>query len=67
MLEKMPLQPKMATWNAILAACQKWGNVELGEWVFECVSRLNENYTAAFISMYNIYSTATICREEDKD
>lgn len=60
LLEKMPLQPNMSSWNTILAACRKWGNVELARRALECAMRLDENHAAAFISMYNIYADANM-------
>jgi pentatricopeptide repeat protein len=63
-LEEMPLHPNMATWNAILAACQKSANVELGEWALESISRSDEKYIAAFIAMHNIYASAAVRGEE---
>ncbi|KAI5060749.1 hypothetical protein GOP47_0025169 [Adiantum capillus-veneris] len=60
LLEEMPSQPNMSSWNTVLAACRKWGNVELARRALECAMRLDENHAAAFIAMYNIYANANM-------
>ncbi|KAH7444247.1 hypothetical protein KP509_02G071100 [Ceratopteris richardii] len=59
-LEEMPSQPNMPSWNTILAACRKWGNVELARRALECAMRLDQNHAAAFIALYNIYADANM-------
>eukprot|EP00250_Pteridium_aquilinum_P007128 c16912_g1_i1 orf=1-573(+) len=42
-LDKMPFQPNLSTWHTVLAACRKWGHVELGRHAFQGALTLDEN------------------------
>lgn len=57
------LQSSGLVWKTVLAACQKWGNLELGRQAFQAVVALDRNDTAAYILMWNIYQAA--CMPED--
>jgi hypothetical protein len=54
MMEKAPFHPNVIMWLAVLGACRKWGDVELGKHAFEQVMFLHENDVAAHICLYNI-------------
>eukprot|EP00250_Pteridium_aquilinum_P005060 c15214_g1_i1 orf=3-767(-) len=41
-IKKMPLHPGMVVWHTVMAACRKWGNVELACHAFEQAVRLDE-------------------------
>ncbi|XP_024517306.1 pentatricopeptide repeat-containing protein At5g16860-like [Selaginella moellendorffii] len=45
-------------WRAVLGACWKWGNVELGEVAFEALVELDGRDASAFALMANIYGCA---------
>lgn len=55
MVKKMPSQPDLVVWDMVLGACQKWGNAELGRQAFDYVVGLDENHSAAYILLSNIY------------
>eukprot|EP00250_Pteridium_aquilinum_P010667 c19550_g1_i1 orf=1-624(+) len=57
-VEEMPFQPNLITWNTILGACQNWSNVELGKQAFQCALRLDAKQPAPYISMISIYADA---------
>ncbi|KAH7291454.1 hypothetical protein KP509_29G017400 [Ceratopteris richardii] len=57
-IQKMPNSSHMAAWCALLGACQKWGEVEVGEWAFEQAVALDGSDGAAYVLMGNIYGTA---------
>jgi pentatricopeptide repeat protein len=40
---------------AVLGACRKWLNVELGRWAFDRLLLVDANCTAAYVSMESIY------------
>ncbi|KAI5075852.1 hypothetical protein GOP47_0009928 [Adiantum capillus-veneris] len=62
-VKKMPLEPDFVVWSAILSACRKWGDVELGRQSFNSAVKLEEMNTGAFVMMYNIYSEAQMWAE----
>lgn len=55
MLEKMPYEPNVVSWTTVLAACRKWGNLELSRYAFESSVRLDGTHAAGFVLMSNIY------------
>lgn len=58
MVKTMPGQPPGALWRCVLAACQKWEEVELGREAFENALRIDRNDSAAYVMMSNIYAAA---------
>ena len=51
---------------AILGACKKWVNVELGRWAFEQSLKLDVKCASAYVGMRNIYSESGMQIESDK-
>lgn len=56
MLENTPLQLDFVSLSTLLGACQKWGNIELGSWIFERAMRMVEEDAASLVSMSNIFA-----------
>ena len=42
-------------WGALIGACQKWGNVDIGELAFKHMVMIDEKVAEAYVSMSNIY------------
>ena len=57
-LRKFPRCDYLLVWDAILGACQKWVNVELGRIAFERAIQLDSHNSSSYILMANIYVTA---------
>eukprot|EP00250_Pteridium_aquilinum_P020309 c24780_g1_i4 orf=665-3196(+) len=66
MLQNMPSPPDLVAWGTLLAACRRWGNVEIGRQAFEATLRLDEKHDAAFNSMFYIYADANMWEEAKK-
>lgn len=66
MTRMMPFEPDSAVWQTLLAACQKWRNVEIGREAFECAMSLDEDDAASYILMSNIYASAQMWEEAEK-
>jgi pentatricopeptide repeat protein len=45
-----------SVWLALLNACKKWGNVELGRSAFDQTMQLNQGCAAAYVFMANIFT-----------
>ncbi|KAH7277334.1 hypothetical protein KP509_39G045800 [Ceratopteris richardii] len=60
---KMPFTPTIAIWDSVLAACQKWRNLELARLAFEHALLLNEKNVAAYVTMANIFADAGMEKE----
>ncbi|KAI5080131.1 hypothetical protein GOP47_0005610 [Adiantum capillus-veneris] len=57
-IEMMPSSDYPPIWSALLGACRKWENVELGRLAFERAIELDECNAAAYVLMSNIYAGA---------
>ncbi|KAI5083897.1 hypothetical protein GOP47_0000066 [Adiantum capillus-veneris] len=57
-MAETPHFPTMEMWLAVLGACRKWGNVELGRQAFKHALLVDETEGAAYICMSNIYADA---------
>ena len=74
LIEKVPSSDRLELWLSLLGACQKWANIELGEWTFRQILelgkwafdqsiQLDEKCSAAYICMRNIYAAAGMHEE----
>ncbi|KAH8514781.1 hypothetical protein H0E87_007580 [Populus deltoides] len=55
-IEKMPLEPDIRVWSALLSACRVYKNVELGEGVSKKIQKLGPESTGNFVLLSNMYS-----------
>jgi pentatricopeptide repeat protein len=74
MIECMPLQPKLVMWIALLGACRKCANAELGKHAFAFAAELSAvaRQASPFVLMANLHQDAYYCicgdeEEEDDD
>ena len=63
---KEPSHNNLPLFLAILGACRKWGNVDLGRWAFEQCLQLDRTCAAAYVFMGNIYIAADMHGEADR-
>jgi pentatricopeptide repeat protein len=63
MIRRMPLHPGIVAWHAVLGACRKWGDIEIGREAFDHAMGLDESSTAAHLCMINIFSDAATQKE----
>ena len=66
LLNDMPSATHLPLFAAVLGACRKWGNVELGRWAFIRSVSLDEDCDAAYVYMGNIYAAAGMHKEADE-
>ena len=59
-ITNMPYHPTIGVWLSVLAACRKWGDIELGVQAFDNALMLDENDTALYVCMSNIYMDADV-------
>jgi pentatricopeptide repeat protein len=60
MIKKMPSCDYLPLWHALLSACSKWGNVELGKLAFENALKIDINDALAYALMETIYAQASM-------
>jgi pentatricopeptide repeat protein len=55
---KLDPSDRLQLWMALLGACRKWANVELGRRAFESVLAIDPKLATVYVSMRNIYVDA---------
>jgi pentatricopeptide repeat protein len=55
-----------SVWIALLGACTKWGNVELGRVIFDQAIQIDDSLAAPYILMANIYQEAGMHEDANK-
>lgn len=62
-IKEAPGSDCLLLWSALMGACRKWVNVELGRRAFEHVVQLDEKFPAAYVYMSSIYAAAGMQEE----
>ncbi|XP_077236083.1 pentatricopeptide repeat-containing protein At3g12770-like [Tasmannia lanceolata] len=55
---KMPMEPAVTVWGALLSACKIYGNVSLGEYAAERVFALDPLNAGHYVQLSNLYASA---------
>lgn len=63
LISAMPMESTLPVWFAMLSACRKYINVELGRRAFEAAVKLAPKKGAAYVLMSNIYAHAEMWDE----
>ncbi|KAH7289064.1 hypothetical protein KP509_31G055900 [Ceratopteris richardii] len=56
MLEKIPFSKDSVSWNSVLGACRRSGDLELSEQTFNTLVTLGQQNTTSFVMMANVYA-----------
>eukprot|EP01018_Ginkgo_biloba_P013188 Gb_32449 [translate_table: standard] len=64
-INKMPIKPNATVWKSLLAACRIHTNIEVGEFVAECLIELDPKNAGPYVLLSNIY--ATVGRWDDSE
>jgi pentatricopeptide repeat protein len=60
LLASVPNSGHLPLFQSILGSCRKWKNAALGRWAFDQIVELDEACAAAYVSLGNIYATASM-------
>lgn len=66
MVEDMPMRANSAVWGCLMGACEKYGNVKLGEWVAKHLQELEPWNDGAFVVLSNIYASRGLWKEVER-
>ncbi|XP_057844755.2 pentatricopeptide repeat-containing protein At3g12770 [Cryptomeria japonica] len=55
-INKMPLEPHVGVWGALLSACRIYRNIELGEVAARHLIEIDPGHSAYYVLLSNIYS-----------
>ena len=64
-IQEMPSYHDSVLWLALLGACQKWGDVNVGKWAFEQAIQVDRSDSAAYVLMGNIYTAAGLQKDAE--
>jgi pentatricopeptide repeat protein len=65
-IEVMPSSDYHDVWVALLGACRKWGNVELGIVAFDQAVQLDDSCAVAYVLIANIFAAAGMKKDADR-
>ncbi|KAI4384821.1 hypothetical protein MLD38_002922 [Melastoma candidum] len=65
-IEDMPLQPDSVIWGALLSACWRHGDSEMGERVAKKIMSMDSSSVPAYVILSNIYSSSGRWAEKKK-
>ena len=65
-IKAMPSSDYPAVWRALLGACRKWGNVELGRLAFDQALQLDTTCAAVYVLMANIFASAGMHEDAER-
>ncbi|XP_031250667.1 pentatricopeptide repeat-containing protein At1g77170, mitochondrial [Pistacia vera] len=57
MVERMPLKANVVIWGCLMGACEKFGNVKIGESVAKHLQELEPWNDGVFVALSNIYAS----------
>ncbi|KAJ9688331.1 hypothetical protein PVL29_014164 [Vitis rotundifolia] len=66
MVERMPMKANVIVWGCLMGACEKYGNVKMGEWVAEHLLELEPWNDGVFVVLSNIYASRGLWREVER-
>lgn len=66
MVEEMPMKANVVIWGCLMGACEKFGNVETGEWVAKHLQELEPWNDGVYVVLSNIYASNGLWEEVEK-
>ncbi|XP_031497232.1 pentatricopeptide repeat-containing protein At3g12770-like [Nymphaea colorata] len=57
-IKKMPMEPAVTVWGALLSACKIYGHVELGQYAAERVFAVDPTNAGHYVQLSNLYAAA---------
>lgn len=66
MVEGMPLKANVVIWGCLMGACEKFGDVKIGEWVAKHLHELEPWNDGAFVVLSNIYASRGLWEEVER-
>ncbi|KAG8367354.1 hypothetical protein BUALT_Bualt16G0063400 [Buddleja alternifolia] len=66
MVESMPMKANVVIWGCLMGACEKYGNVKMGEWVGTHLVELEPGNDGVFVALSNIYASHGMWKEVER-
>ncbi|XP_022150504.1 pentatricopeptide repeat-containing protein At1g77170-like isoform X2 [Momordica charantia] len=65
-VEEMPMKANSVIWGCLIGACEKHGNVQMGEWAAEHLQELEPWNDGVYVVLSNIYASNGLWKEVQK-
>ncbi|KAB1214080.1 hypothetical protein CJ030_MR5G017343 [Morella rubra] len=65
-IEGMPMKANSIIWGCLMGACEKYGNVRIGEWVAKHLQELEPWNEGAYVVLSNIYASRGLWKEVER-
>lgn len=66
MIEGMPMKANSVVWGCLMGACEKYGNVKMGEWVAKHLRELEPWNDGVYVVLSNIYASKGLWKEVER-
>jgi len=66
MIEEMPMKPNSVVWGCLMGACEKYGNVDMAEWVAKHLQELEPWSDGVYVVLSNIYANRGLWKEVER-
>ncbi|XP_051113836.1 pentatricopeptide repeat-containing protein At1g77170, mitochondrial [Andrographis paniculata] len=66
MVEGMPMKANVVIWGCLMGACEKYGNLKMGEWVGRHLIELEPWNDGVFVALSNIYARHGMWKEVER-
>ncbi|KAK7398983.1 hypothetical protein VNO78_10158 [Psophocarpus tetragonolobus] len=66
MVEEMPMKPNSVVWGSLMGACEKYGNVDMAEWVAKHLQELEPWNDGVYVVLSNIYADRSLWKEVER-
>ncbi|KAE9607573.1 hypothetical protein Lal_00026990 [Lupinus albus] len=66
MVEEMPMKPNSIVWGCLMGACEKYGNVDMAEWVAKHLQELEPWSDGSYVVLSNIYANKGMWKEVER-
>ncbi|KAF2285236.1 hypothetical protein GH714_039083 [Hevea brasiliensis] len=65
-VEGMPMKPNVVIWGCLMGACEKYGDVKMGEWVAKHLQELEPWNDGVYVVLSNIYASRGLWQEVER-
>lgn len=66
LVEEMPMPANVVIWGCLIGACEKFGNVEMAEWVAKHLRELEPWNDGVYVVLSNIYASKGMWEEVER-
>ncbi|XVE54206.1 hypothetical protein DITRI_Ditri03aG0061800 [Diplodiscus trichospermus] len=66
MVEEMPMKANVVIWGCLMGACEKFGNVEIGEWVAKHLQVMEPWSDGVYVVLSNIYASNGLWKDVER-